>query len=106
MNSLAEKTAYHGAASIGGAPQEQPALHTVIQRLGNLAVRLGDNNARNRAFIERTVGGKPEPVSDRRNGETAANARPAALELSALIDVLDQRMAEAEYLARENERLG
>lgn len=109
MSVYSEKAyAERGAAVLGPlttAQQEQPALHQVIQRLGNLAVRLGDINTRTSLFIERTVGKRPEPVEPMRDVPQPAN-RPAFLELSALIDTLEIRLFEAERLARENDRIG
>ena len=105
MSLYAEKSALMGAATLTPPhPQDQPALHQVIQRLGNIAVRMSDVNARQRAFIERTVGGKPEPVAESRDGQLAKE-RPAFLELSALIDVLEFRMNEAERLGQEVHRI-
>ena len=104
MSLYAEKAAHMGAATLT-PPQDQPALHQVIQRLGNIAVRMSDTNARQRAFIERTVGGKPEPVATENRDGQLTKERPAFLELSALIDVLEFRMNEAERLGQEVHRI-
>lgn len=103
--------AYTLGASVANCPSQTisapdtPALHQIGVRIETLACRLQDANITTRVFVERVAGGRPEPVQNESKSDPGVQ-RPAVYAILEMINHLERRVNETEYLSRELGRIG